>query len=285
MADWREAIARGQLSLEGQRLQQQQWEHSPEYLDMINRDRTAQELRERTWAKQRGVDPASQQIAVLREKAALDASLFEKRYTAKQQTEISHWKSVPQKAASSGLYDADQLRRITDFAKMREMGVLPNDMPRLSKEAPGRGDGESWEQNGVLFWNDNGTKRQVDFNKTPQGVSQKQELEALKEKKKLDTSLEVEKRKFRANLATRQVTTNLGEKRYMTPEEVDEAYNRAYPSEEYTERQRVAKMRQDAGVGALSAQPQDKIAAAIQAAQSGDVGAQKALQKRGIPWQ
>jgi hypothetical protein len=165
----------------------------------------------------------------------MDAEVFEKRYTAKQKSEIAHWRQVPEKARQSGMYDESQLRRIEEFAKMREMGIMPVDMPKLSKFDPGKDIGDAWEENGIHYSRkENGERWQVDWGKTKSGAEQKQELEAVKEKAKHDAEIEKEKRKYQLELLKTQVPdTDPNSKtgtRYLRPDELRERFERAFPS-------------------------------------------------------
>ncbi len=204
------------------------------------REATHQSLLADSFAKKFGLgnygEVAAQNQAKLEQirlKAEMDASVFEKRYTAKQKAEIAHWKGVPGNARASGLYDEAQLQKITEFAKMREMGIQPQDMPKLSNFSQGQGVGEVWEYGGGVLTRDDKGNPKIMYrpDQMPQWQEREQELDAIKKKSELETKREEWKAKFREKLATQRVKDPIaGTDRGLTPQEMSDLYESAYPS-------------------------------------------------------
>lgn len=177
---------------------------------------------------------AEQQQVMMQEKAKLDAALMEKRYTEKQKREIEESKSRVSRIQQDPTFTPEQKAFAIRQEQLKQMGIRPEDRFRLSKDPKGREDGQMWEENGVMLFNDNGTKRQIDFRKTPKGLAQEQELDAIKEQKKLDIERMKAQEKFKDELTRMKVpdeTSEAGE-RYLTATEMRELYDRRFPQGE-----------------------------------------------------
>ncbi len=243
MADWREGVARGKLALDRKRFLEERWRHSPEYLHIINRENVHSGLQADKFAKQQGTDPASQQIAVAREKAQFDAQVFEKRYTAQQKALISRTRTGQAQAHASGNYSDDELVAIDKAADLVVIGAHPSWLPRLSPNPEGEGLGDIWEKDGI--WRGrraDGDTYQIDTAKTTGGVAQKAKLDldakdAAWQRKREQMMLE-----HRMKLQTTSIEDGLT-KRMRTNEEVESSMRFAFGNQYKPKASEVANAR------------------------------------------
>jgi hypothetical protein len=249
---------------------QQAWEHSPEYLDQVNREKAAMQLREQGWAKREGSTQqqmwGEQQRQNMQIKAKLDAENFETRYTAKDKANIAQLRNQQRKAwgmLQNREITPDDYEKVVKIAKSKELGIIPGELPSLSPYPKGQNHGD-------VFWTGEGDDRMlvrrvengdtvpVDMSKTYGWQAKQHELEATKEKAKLDSAEHTAKEKYRLELLKTQVPdtspNNKTGTRYLTDEEVQARFNRAYPSDDYLARQQVTKMRQEAGMRPVTGQ-------------------------------
>lgn len=269
------ALGWAQLAQQARELDQLKWEHSPEFLDQ--KLRTIQNARNvQAGLEQR--DPSGafaaaraqemeQRLAPIRLKAQLDAENFETRYTAKDKANIAKLRNQQRQAFSmlqAGEISQEDYDKAVKIAKNKELGIIPGDLPSLSPYPKGQNRGDVfWSGQGddrVLVRRvENGDTVPVDMSKTYGWQAKQQELEATKEKAKIDAEERKAKEKYRLELLKTQVPdtdpNNKTGTRYLTDQEVQDRFNRAYPSEEYLARKQIEQMRQDVGLSSVTGQP------------------------------
>jgi len=239
------------LALETAKAQQEAWEHSPEYLDRINRDRVAMQLRQQGWEKQQGTSQAQMYGEQTRKnmelKAKLDAENFELRYTAKDKASISKLRNQERRAyqmMQSGEITPDEYEKVSKITKNQEMGIIPGMLPSLSPYPKGQGTGDSYfNKIGMpVYRNEKGIEVPLDWKKTPQGMAEEQEAKAIEAKAKLDAKREEQKESYRLKLMDKEIVAAEGS-RNLTPQEIQERMDRAYPSPE-ADAEKVSSARQ-----------------------------------------
>lgn len=225
------------LALQEREFQQHKWEHSPEYLDQMLRTRlNAQNVQ--TGLESR--DPAGtyktirdQETQKMQQKAQIDASLIETRYTAKDKANLAKIESQKKQGwlmLQRGEITPDEYERFQKQKQSEAMGVIPGNYPSLSPYPKGQGIGDVWEANGYTWSRkDNGELWQPDEKKSSRGVQMQQEADAIKEKAKLDAEERRSKEKFIDDLMKMKITSAEGE-RSLNPSEMKELMERRYPS-------------------------------------------------------
>jgi hypothetical protein len=274
-----EEIARGRLAAEWARLAHLKEIHSPEYIDKLNRERVAMQLRNDSWRQRMNI-PTQSELAAraageeerknMQLKGQIDAGLIETRYTAKDKAELIKVESQKQRGRrmlQSGQITADEYERFMKQKESEAMGVIPGQYPSLSPYPKGRGVGDYWDENGVtVSRKENGETWQVDERKTPRGLAAEQEADAIKEKAKIDAEERKQRSSFMDKLFDKKITDPATRKeRNLTASEMRELMEKRFPSTPMPSKEDVEGARQywDQMVNRYGDNPPDNIKEAM----------------------
>jgi len=228
-------------AVERERLAQQKWEHSPEYLHQVLRERVHSEVQRQQFLEPAKERQQKRELELINKKAELDAQLLETRYTAKDKAGIAKLENQSRQAwqmLQSGEISQDDYEKFEKINQNRKLGIIPGQLPSLSPYPKGQGVGETWEQSGMLLSRkQNGETWQVDFAKTPQGIAQEHELKATQEKAKLDAKRQEKltdaQESYKDYLVKKEVpdpeSAIEGAKRKLTPDEIRADMDRRFP--------------------------------------------------------
>jgi hypothetical protein len=249
----------------------------------LMREKTHNSIREDYFRDKLGIKTERERIAEsnqqarleqIQAKAEFDAANFEKRYTAKQKSEISRLSAMEVELDSNPNFSDQEKIAAKRAIQMKKMGIQPTDLPRLSPYPDGQGVGDVWKHptgGTVTRLPDGRVSPWAGWKDSPESNAIKDQHEILKQQLKSNEELQKQflKEAIEGEIESGSDKDGNPKTRKRTPQEV-RAYmreifpeNQAFAEGDEEGRARVSQMRQDAG---MPSQPTGGVAEAAQAA-------------------
>jgi hypothetical protein len=187
--------------------------HSPERLDRMLRTRMHTEGVEEGWRRRTGLEQQASEQRI-KEKAAMDAATFEKRYTAKQKLEIARIKGAKQSVMNSPNWNDKEKQAAIRALELQELGIEPSDLPKTTPWPKGEGVGEPHPKYGGIVTRDPDGSQRILFRPDQMPAWQENEMKIKTQQEQ--GKIAAEKRKLVAELMIKGVATGEIDKATLT---------------------------------------------------------------------
>jgi hypothetical protein len=220
----------GQWSQTGERIISQAPQRDPDPVEFWRANHNDPAYRKLAEEHQRGAE----RLREIREKAALDAQTFDRRYTFRQKARLAQIENEIQAIKVSPDFDDNRKERMLEIKQMEKFGIIPSLIPRTVDTPKGQGIGDTWldPRTGAIIGRDSDGKiytvTQPNHTVGYLTASNKQKLDAEQAKHQREREKEI--RAFRSKHSIVEFTDDkyTKQKRNARPEEIDALVQSVY---------------------------------------------------------